>query len=346
MVGATSMRIVYVGDVNEGARSAQRFGWLRRLGHSVSAIPTVPLDGRVARRLSIADRVLSKLGYPRDSVAANAKLLAAAEDQPDVVWVDRGDTIWPTSLQRVRAIAPRTRLLYFSEDDVYLQHNRSVFLTHALREFDIVFTTKPRNVAELPLLGAKRVSCIFQAYDPLLHRPVTLTREERAALTADVSFVGSYEVERARSMRRLADSGISIRVFGSGWQRSGVPNLDIVPGHIATEEFVRVVNASHINLNYLRRANRDQHTSRSLEIPACGGFMLAERSGEHQQLFREGLEAEFFDDDDELVSKCQRYLADAELRVAVARAGRARCLASGYGHPDRLREMLAALAAC
>ena len=93
-----------------------------------------------------------------------------------------------------------------------------------------------------------------------------------------------------------------------------------------------------MNLGFLRKLNRDQTTTRSVEIPACAGFMLAERTAEHLQLFEEGREAEFFASPAELLQKCRRYLADETGRRSIARRGFERCIASGYSNAARLRE--------
>lgn len=60
-----------------------------------------------------------------------------------------------------------------------MRHNCSVYLKDSLPIFDIVFTTKPRNLEELPNLGARKVVCIFQAYDCKFHKPIALSVEEQ-----------------------------------------------------------------------------------------------------------------------------------------------------------------------
>jgi spore maturation protein CgeB len=102
--------------------------------------------------------------------------------------------------------------------------------------------------------------------------------------------------------------------------------------------------ATKINMCCLRKLNRDLQTDRTMEIPACAAFMLGERPHEHQRLFKEGLEAEFFAKDQEMLAKVTYYLSHEAERTAVARAARQRCLASKYSRQDRLREMLDAVA--
>ena len=86
-------------------------------------------------------------------------------------------------------------------------------------------------------------------------------------------------------------------------------------------------------------------TQRSIEIPACGGFMLAEQTDEHLELFEEGKEVEFFENENELLDKINYYLSHPEERKKIAAAGRKRCLKSGYSNQDRMNEMFAHIAA-
>ena len=68
--------------------------------------------------------------------------------------------------------------------------------------------------------------------------------------------------------------------------------------------------------------------------------MLAERTDEHLQLFKECEEAEFFNSREELLRKVQYYLDHDEKRINISAAGRQKCLDSGYSHHDRLKVML------
>jgi spore maturation protein CgeB len=105
-------------------------------------------------------------------------------------------------------------------------------------------------------------------------------------------------------------------------------------------DYAKAICATKINLCFLRRVNRDRQTSRSIEIPACAGFMLAERTEEHLALFSEGVEAEYFGSDAELLDKAKHYLADEQKRREIAENGRQRCVSGKYDHHSFLLRAL------
>jgi spore maturation protein CgeB len=208
--------------------------------------------------------------------------------------------------------------------------------------YDLHVTTKSYNVAELKQLGARDVLFVPNGYDPHTHRPVPLTPEEKVFWGAEVGFVGGFERARYQMMLALAESGVQVTVRGPGWEPyvGRHPNLIIKPGWVLGDDYAKAICATKINLCFLRKANRDLHTTRSIEIPACGGFMLAERTNEHLSLFEEGKEAEFFSDEEELIAKVRYYLTHEHERQRIAAAGRGRCLRSGYSNYERLRGVL------
>jgi spore maturation protein CgeB len=66
-------------------------------------------------------------------------------------------------------------------------------------------------------------------------------------------------------------------------------------------------------------------------------MLLADRTEEHQGFFEEGVEADYFSSDEELIDKAVFYHQNPDVRIKIAAAGRARCVSSGYSYRDRMR---------
>lgn len=342
------MRILFIGDLRSQSRSLQRLRTLEDMGHHVTGISFTELSmSGTEPEPSLFDRICFHIGRPIDTVGANESILGySREVRFDLVWVEKGLMIRPETLRAVRGEQPQATLVFHSEDDMAAAHNQSIFFRSALPLYDVVFTHKSynRDSEELQALGAKRVVYLPKSFDASFHRPIELAPNDRERVGARVGFVGTFEEERASSLLWLCEQGIDVRVFGNGWSRwtNKHPLLIVEDQPIYGEDYVRAINATDINLGFLRKANRDLHTDRSVEIPACGAFLLAERTQEHQHLFEEGSEAEYFGSHAELLMKVRYYLRYEEERRSIAAAGRARCLSSGYSHEQALETMLAA----
>ncbi len=166
--------------------------------------------------------------------------------------------------------------------------------------------------------------------------------EEKIKFGCDVGHIGAFENDRALRMLYLAEKGIKIVIWGNSWENwiNKHPNLIIKNQFLFNEDYVKAINTTKINLNFLRKINRDEITSRSVEIPACEGFILAERTKRHSEFFEEDKEAVFFESNEELYNKVKKYLFDNEARLKIAKAGRKRCIKSGYNHRTQLQKMI------
>jgi spore maturation protein CgeB len=347
----SGLRILFVADLNAYSKGLGRVRALNDLDIQTTDLSHTAIGGAENGYTSISmpDRILWKLGMERDRTRVNYRLLdAAREIVPHIVWIEKGNMIRPSTLQGLRRIAPDAVLVSYSEDDMFLEHNRTRAYVRSLPHYDCVFTTKAPNfdASELPALGARRVIAVDKAYDPHMHYPVAVSDADVARYGADVGFVGTYEEARARSLTHLALNGIAVRVWGNGWDAwSDRPPGLLIEGRavVNTERelaYTKSLCATRINLGFLRKLNRDTQTDRTMEIPACAAFMLAERSDDHLRLFREGREAAFFGSDDELLEKVRYYLAHEDERATIARAGRQRCLDSGYSETARMSQMI------
>jgi len=336
--------ILFVGDLNEGTRSLMRLQILKELGAIVKCLTNTPVPFIAGvDKPTLYTRVLNKLRIPRDEVGINKALIEVAKSDEtfDIAWIEKSTMLRPATLKYFKKKSVNTQIVSLSEDDMYALHNRSRYYEYSLNLYDIVFTTKLYNLDELKTLGAKDVRLFLDSYSSHLHRPLNRYRVIKNK-EIDISFIGTYEKERADIILWLGLKGLKVIVYGNGWSSlvGKSKNITIMNKAILSEEYVQVINNSKINLGFLRKINRDQVTSRSMEITGCGGFLLAERTSRHSYIFKEGVEAEFFSSKEELKKKIEYYLNNYDEIQKVSKNGRTRCLTSGYDMKSQINNIL------
>lgn len=339
------MKILYVGDVDNPGTCLQRLHVLRELGHEVVELNSRYPLGRFYR-VSLR-RILRKLGYHVDRHGTNRKIIELASGGSfDLLWIDKGEYIRPETLHAFKRLYPAAKCVSYSLDDMMNPGNSSVGYRHCVPLFDLHVTTKSYNAREFLEQGARHSLFVTNAYNRHTHRPLELTPEEWRVWGADVSFIGGYERQRAEQIRAVAESGVAVVVYCPDWdaELADHPKITLFRKMIFDDDYAKAICATKINLGFLRKVNRDLQTTRSVEIPACGGFMLAERTDEHLAMFAEGTEAAYFADTTELIEKCQYYLEHEDERRQIAHKGRERCLAEGYSYHEQIQRVLNVLA--
>lgn len=304
---------------------------------SVNIIPL--LDDKEIKDNSLYKRLRYKLKIPIDSYEVNDKLLDYDFTNIDVLFVVKSNEIYPSTLKHIRNSNPNIKTVNWSLDDMSSWHTKSLYFHLAFKEYDYAFTTKKYNMDLLKNMGAKKTIYLNQAYSKDIHK-----KYDNCLETIDVLFIGRAEQERFKSMNYLASNGIIIHVYGTGWDKKHYQNipkyLKIYNSPLYGEKYSRTISCSKITLGFLSKINQDQYTSRSIEIPACGGLLVAERTQKHLELFEEDREAVYFDNDEELLEKITYYLGHEDERKQISKNGYRRCLNSGYSYDDMAKRIL------
>lgn len=336
------MKVLSIGAFEGENKTCTHRNWaLQKIGE-------VDMVNMYEKPITLWYRITNKLfnlGFPAslpDLSGCNKKILDLInENDYDIIWIDKGLLINRDTLIRIKNKIPNARIVGYSPDNMALRHNQSQNYLDCIPLYDYIFTNKSYILGEMKKLGAKRIEFVNNAYEELFHYPRKLDEIESEKLGGDIGFLGHWEKERCDSILYLVSKGVKVKVFGTGkWNEfKHVPNLSICPP-LFSEEYSKALSALKISLCFLRKINGDQQTTRTIEIPACGGFMLAERTEEHLSLFEEGKEAEYFSSNEELLQKCLYYLEHEEERKKIAQAGYVRCQTSGYSNEEVVREMV------
>jgi len=262
------------------------------------------------------------------------------EVQPDVLLTTGLAPITGVALAAVKNAG--IRCVNFSTDDPWNPNHRARRFFEALPHYDVVFTPRHANEDQFRRAGCRTEYLPF-GYDPELFYPVGLSDEERRRLQTDALFVGGADDERVELLTPLIESDVELTLYGDYWEDYD-ETAPYTRGHGSPGTLRKATRAARVNLCLVRRANRDGHVMRSLEIPAIGACMVVEDTAEHRALFGSPDEAvRYFDSSTDLVDTVRDLLDCPEERTRLAQSVHKEIVEIGHHtYADRLDTMIAA----
>jgi spore maturation protein CgeB len=278
----------------------------------------------------------------------NRSLIDTACDfRPDVMLVTKGSYISPRTLATIKQ-RTSTVLINYATDDPFNASVSTPDLVAAIPHYDVYACTKRAIMADVRSSGCSHAVYVPFAYEPELHFPeMPRCQTELETFACDLAFAGGMDGDRIDMLGPLRTSipELRLNLYGGYWNRHRQFRR-FYRGFVIGRSYRLALGAAKMVLCLVRRANRDGHSMRSFEVPACGGFMLAERTEEHLELFEEDKEAAYFDCPEELVDKVRYYSTHDSERGRIAGAAHKRAISSKWSYRDRLLEMLHAVRSC
>lgn len=294
----------------------------------------------------LKNRYVTRLFWRQISLPIQREFIkTVAKTKPDLILILKGWFFSPSMLAYMRKAHPETILFCFNPDNPFntwhFGSNNS-WITKSIPLYDAYFIWGKFLIDQLKSSGAPRVYYLPFAYDPEIDYPVRPTPEDKAQLGSDIVFVGTWDKEREFWLSHLTDFNLGI--WGGDYWITRCKNKKLrqcYKGNAEHGEFLSKVLAScKISLNILRLQNKTSHNLRTFESPACGAFVLAERSAEAQGFFAEGKEAAYFSTPAELKEKVIYYLDHQQEREKIAEAGYQRLRSSGYTYLESVQQIL------
>lgn len=340
----TKLRILAISETWSGANSYAFVTALGRAGHEVKLVADEGYGAPGWRHPALrASRRLLRPLIARDmsrAIMHQLKMFA-----PHLLLVYKGVFVTPEVLRTARNLG--TVSVNIWPDVSTMTHGP--WPPRSLPHYDWVFTTKAFGLEDMKRLhGVTNASMLPHGYDPAVHHVPQLSAIDRLRFSCDISFIGTWSPKKEELLLAVhhAMPGCDLRIWGSQWNRANsLLHAYIQDSAIYGLDYARAIHASRINLGLLSEArpgasSGDRLTSRSFHIPACGGFMLHERTSELSHYFLEGEECACFSDGDELAAKIALYLNMPRQRHQIASAGHQRCQTSDYSIDDRAKVVI------
>jgi spore maturation protein CgeB len=337
----SKLRILYLGAPD--GTCLDRANAYRRLGHEVTHL--TPRDMLPASPW--IDRIIWRLGGAFVAPWVGRALRRALKGKTfDLCHVDNGECITPAIVALLRRRCGC--VINYNIDDPFGRRDWHRFSAYraAVPHYDMVVVIRELNVPEAQQLGASRVLCVHRSADEVSHAPVAMTPADLSAWSCEVLFLGTWMPERGPFLAELLRLGVPLTIRGARWQHAPEwPQLAAAykGGPVFGTDYAKAIQGARINLGLLSKGNRDLHTTRSLEIPALGAMLCAERTSEHEAMYIDGAEAVFWSSTEECAQACRKLLADEPRRATIASAGHRRIHANGHFNEPTLQSILAEL---
>ncbi len=337
-------RILYLGENWYGSCARACCYALRRAGCDVTDIDVQTIVPQWRRR---SNRGILRLLHSRIVREYNQLILdTAAQARPDILLAFKGSFVESRTLEVLR----ETGIVLYNYYPDTSPYAHDPYLAASIRAYDCIFYTKNFWTKNLPPgLEGRQLVFVPHGYDADVHRLLPLNDADIARYGHDVTVIATHTAYKEKLLSELVQRlpELDLHIYGNGWrERSRSPELKSCIYGVALygSDYARVIRTARICLAVTSGRVQgvvygDETTTRTFEIPACGGFMLHERTPELQEFFDEGKEVACFGSAEELAEKIQYYLAHPEQREAIARAGRARCVPA-YSYDNRVREIL------
>jgi spore maturation protein CgeB len=311
----------------------------RVLGHRVYEMDTH--DFTPWRLESTFGRIVQRAMGPLGALEYRAAILRWAEkNEFDLTVVFLG---FGVSEHLILRLAVNGRPIYNFYPDVSMaDHGQRIADT--LRHYDCVFTTKSfHGATEKERFHLQDLVHVRHGFDPEVHHPLTMAPFERELYECDACFVGTWSPRKEAILLHVTENApeLNLRVYGRGWERASSRFRKAIGDGLRPptcgDQIAMIYASSRVNLGLLSTPRttsdgKDMTTTRSFQVPACGGLLLHEDNPEIRQYFEPEREILLFSDQTDLVTQLRRAVDDPELRARIAAGGHRRCIDCGYDY--------------
>jgi len=269
------------------------------------------------RGINLKNRTLNRIMMPIIATKINRDLISSVRNNTyDFILVNNG---WHLTDRTINTIKKYTKyVLNWSTDELFNDAFSSFIHTESYSKYDCVFSQRKHLFSVYRNKGIKRLEYLPLFYYPEHHLIVT-SGNDRNIWGSDIAFMGTWSKNREKMIDFL--DGHNVKIWGGYWNKSNkeFKKKFTITNKIAwLEDMARVVNSTKIIIDALTKEQNDKINMKNYQVPACGGFLITNRTDVILELFEEDKEIVCYDSYKELKEKCEYYLLHEEERSKIA----------------------------
>ncbi len=245
---------------------------------------------------------------------------AAANFRPDIA-IFIGNKDWDVvSIRFLKDLCSGPVVVLTTDSPIVTPGLKSLSWLESLAEFETVFVAVRRFIPIFYQLGARHVEYYRVSYNPRFHFP-----REFSGIKNSIAYLGSWGPLQEMWLDRVANE-FQLRIYGWGWEhaaRKSKSRACWMRGEGIESEMGVAIASSKIIFNMARAEHGSTYSTKTFEIPACGGFMLTNWTEDQAEFFEDGKECVYYNTMDEMIEKAKYYLENEDEREKIRLAGMA-----------------------
>ena len=242
----------------------------------------------------------------------------------DIIYVTSGEYIGKKTIINLKKNTHK--IILYCPDNPFVKRDKKrwVLFKQSAKYYDRIVYIQPSRIKLAKKHGLANHYLINPHYERSIHKKHKITKYFKKRFNSDVIFIGTWFPDRGRFIKRIIEANIDIKIYGSRWDKDPFYKIlksKINLGHFDGPIYSKLIQSSKIAICLTSTENLDSITSRSIEIPAIGTFMLAIKTKAHEKILISNKEAVYFKSANECIKKCQYYLSNSYKREQIARNG-------------------------
>ena len=312
------MRVLVVGPIFPDSFARNILVTLQAMRHDAFSIPGVWAVHHGNRWVNALRRSLPGIFPILDRRHFDLIIRAARRLNPDLVLVTYGITP-PEVVQRLKESCSARVVCWFT--DAIPNLHRDYLIGSA---FDAIFVKEPALVRLLREKIGLPAYYLPECCNPIWHRTVALTQEDRRRYGCDIAAAGTLHYYRARMLEAL--DGYDLKIWGRNappWVATSVKNR-YRNCYVAEESKAKAFRAAKIVVNTIHYTEIEGVNCTCFEAAACGAFQIADWRPALAELFEVDREIVTYRSRGDLKERVDYYLAHPAERQQIAARAEAR----------------------
>jgi len=215
------------------------------------------------------------------------------------------------------------KIFFFCADNPFVKRDKSRWrlIVNNLKVFDLVIFIQKNRLKHCARFGIKNKIWIAPTFKINEHYN---NLNKKDVPKNDIILIATYFPERGELATLLFRNKFKVKIYGDHWNKYKEYHKfknNIKPKISSDKLYVDLIKNSKVSICLPSVENDDDITNRSLEIPYIGALLLAKETNTHKIFFKNNLNAVFFKNFGDCISKLRGILKNENLRFKIALKG-------------------------